>query len=103
MIDEMEVMKWVGGIISGITLLYIGLQWRNNHADRKAHLARTMSLELAHGRLATIVTSKLDDLIKTNELTRDSLIRLKKSLTEVTTSVARIEGSMGINVPGGKT
>jgi hypothetical protein len=89
---DLELVKWVGGVVGAIITVYIGLQLRGSKDTTRDHLKRTTSLEIAQVKHSSCVTAKLDALINSHHRTVDALSKLSSSVGKITASVARIEG-----------
>ena len=103
MVESVLVLKWVGGILSGTILAYIGLRIRSMSSDKQSHLNRTSMLELDYAKLSTCVSVKLDTILESQVTTRKSLARMNTAISDVTASVARIEGTLAIPKKGAST
>lgn len=89
---DLEVVKWVGGIVGAVITVYVGLRMRGSRDATKDHLTRTTALEIAQVKHSSCITAKLDALITSHQRTIDAISKISTSVNKVTASVARIEG-----------
>ena len=90
-VDVLVLVKWCGGIVASLVVVYIGIQLRTSRLDKREHFARTTALEIGSATGLADINGKLDNINSGMSSINNTLHALDKTLTNVTLAVTKLE------------